>query len=77
MIQTHALISLYGLGIAKKAGLFVVVDAKSVARLKGRWSDGNDVMELSPYDIGWYAGFLFKRKIIRVKPYSDFVKQNP
>jgi hypothetical protein len=37
MTQIHGLISPYGLGTAKKAGLFVVVDAKFVVRLKGRW----------------------------------------
>jgi hypothetical protein len=40
MTQIHGLISHYGLGTAKKAEPFVVVDAKSVVRLKGRWSDG-------------------------------------
>jgi hypothetical protein len=37
MTQIAASTSLYGLGTVKKAGLFVVVDAKSVVRLKGRW----------------------------------------
>jgi uncharacterized membrane-anchored protein len=37
MTQIHALTSLYGLGTAKKAGLFVVVAAKFVARLKDAW----------------------------------------
>jgi uncharacterized membrane-anchored protein len=37
MIQIHALTSLYGLGTAKKVGLFVVVAVKYAARLKGRW----------------------------------------
>jgi hypothetical protein len=37
MIQIHALTSLYGLGTVMKAVPFVVVDAKSVVRLKGRW----------------------------------------
>jgi hypothetical protein len=36
MIPIHASTSPYGLGTAKKVGLFVVVDAKFVARLKGR-----------------------------------------
>jgi hypothetical protein len=34
MIQIHVLTSLYGLGTAKKAAPFVVVDAKFVAKLK-------------------------------------------
>jgi hypothetical protein len=34
MIQIHVLTSLYGLGTAKKVGLFVAADAKFVARLK-------------------------------------------
>jgi hypothetical protein len=40
MIQIAASTSPYGLGTAKKAEPFVVVDAKSVVKLKGRWSDG-------------------------------------
>jgi hypothetical protein len=34
MIQIAASTSLYGLGTAKKVGLFVAADAKFVARLK-------------------------------------------
>jgi hypothetical protein len=45
MIQIHALTSHYVLGTAKKAALFVAVAARFVARLKGRWSDGNDGLE--------------------------------
>jgi hypothetical protein len=41
MTQIHASTSLYGLGTAKKAGLFVVVAAKFVARPKGRWYELN------------------------------------
>jgi hypothetical protein len=63
MIQTHVLINHYVLGTAKKVALFVAVGAKSVAKPKGRWSDGNDAMELSSYYLGWYAGFLFKREV--------------
>jgi hypothetical protein len=37
MIQTLASISPYGLGIAKRVERYVVVAAKFVARLKGRW----------------------------------------
>jgi hypothetical protein len=37
MIQIAASTSPYGLGTAKKAELSVAVDAKSVARPKGRW----------------------------------------
>jgi hypothetical protein len=40
MIQIHVLTSLYGLGTAKKAGLYVAVVARLKARLKGGWSDG-------------------------------------
>jgi len=40
MTQTHGLISPYGLGIAKKVGLFVVVAAKLKVKLKGKWCDG-------------------------------------
>jgi hypothetical protein len=36
MTQIAASTSLYGLGTAKKADLFVAVDAKSVVRLKGK-----------------------------------------
>jgi hypothetical protein len=36
MTQIHALTSLYGLGIAKKAELFVVVAVRYAARLKVR-----------------------------------------
>jgi hypothetical protein len=37
MIQIAASTSHYGLGIAEKAGLFVVVVVKYVARPKGKW----------------------------------------
>jgi hypothetical protein len=37
MTQIHVSTSLYGLGTAKKADLFVVAGVKSVAKLKGRW----------------------------------------
>jgi hypothetical protein len=37
MTLTPASTSPYGLGIATKVAKFVVVDAKSVARPKGKW----------------------------------------
>jgi hypothetical protein len=37
MTQTAASTSPYGLGTAKKADQFVVVDAKFVVKLKGKW----------------------------------------
>jgi hypothetical protein len=61
--QIHALTSHYVLGIAEKAVRFVVVDVKSVAKPKGRWSDGNASLELSLNNFGWYVGVLFKRKV--------------
>jgi hypothetical protein len=76
MTQIHASIKAFVHGIAKKVVQFVVVDAKSVVRLKGRWSDGNDGMELSSDYLGWYAGFLFKREINGIKPYPDSIEQN-
>jgi hypothetical protein len=42
MTQTAALTSPYGLGTAKKAGLFVAVDVKFVAKPRVGLSDGND-----------------------------------
>jgi hypothetical protein len=76
MIQIHASTKAFVHGIAKKVALFVAVDVKSVVRLKGRWSDGNDGMEPSSDYLGWYAGFLFKREINGIKPYPDSIKQN-
>jgi hypothetical protein len=40
MTLTPASTNPYGLGTAKKVGLFVVVDAKSVVRLKEGLCDG-------------------------------------
>jgi hypothetical protein len=63
MTQIHASINHYVLGTVKKVVLYVVVDVKCVAKPKGRWFDGNDGMELSSYNLGWYVGFLFKREV--------------
>jgi hypothetical protein len=46
MTQIHASTSLYGLGTAKKVGLFVVVDVRFVVKPKEKWYERPSKREL-------------------------------
>jgi hypothetical protein len=76
MIQIHASTKAFVLGTAKKVVLFVAVDARSVAKLKGRWFDGNASLELSANNPIGYVGVLFERKVCGITSYSGSFEQN-